>query len=167
VFNPVQTSATVKLWKSGDVTINVAGREFDGKLFAIKLYVFNTRIPDESVLFSEGGVKVYQGGENTTLNPPSIRVYRSNKNIYISIDNLTTQQQEISGNGLAFINIAVLNRIYNFKNVSITINVNDSIFESYWIDSLKKAGFIVTGNTANLNNVNLTLEIKNYYINLY
>ncbi len=78
-----------------------------------------------------------------------------------------TKQQEVSGNGLAFINIIVLNKIYNFKNVSVTVNVNDSIFESYWIDSLKKAGFIVTGNTANLNNVNVTLEIKNYYINLY
>ncbi len=167
VFSPVQTSATVKLWKSGDVTIDVAGRKFDGKLFAIKLYVFNTRIPDESVTFSEGGIKFYQGGKNLTLNPPNIRVYRTNKNVYISVDNLVTKQQEISGNGLAFINIEVLNRIYNFKNVSVTINVNDSIFESYWIYSLKKAGFVLTGNTANLNNVNLTLEIKNYYINLY
>ena len=171
LFDPVQATSNIHLWKSGWAEIDVNNVSYRVTFFALNLSTFNTRIPDKVILFSEGGIKIYQDNKNHTVKSPDIQIRYSAGSLSVALDNLTSDEQQVAGNGLAYMAIHSRSGVYSFTNVNVTIAVEDSIFRKYWIDAMKSAGFTVssTGNLVigYINNVNLTLEIRNFDIRLY
>jgi len=171
LLNPTPTSSSVHLWKSGSVEVDVNNAQYNTTLFTINLSTFNTCIPDRVLLFSEGGVKIYQNSRNITAKPPDIRIYYNANSLHITLDNLTSDEQEVAGSGIAYIAVHSQSRVYSFTNVNVTLTVDDAIFEEYWVNTMKYAGFTVSsmGNTATggKKNVNLTLEIRDFDIRLH
>lgn len=150
LFNPLKTSATIETNVSGYVSLELlSNATFSRKirLGCVNLTIYNTRIANVALTYSDGGVVLFQGNRSMVLKPPtfdkSVDIIEYGRNITIVLYNFTSPSEEIAGNGFGYISVrAALKEKLEFHNVTlINITVNDRIFQKYWGNYLESFGF--------------------------
>jgi len=178
-FSHTTTSSTLSVRESGWIKINLTYDNFSYsiryKLFMINLSIHNSFIPDETLVFSEGGIKIYQGGTNITRLNPNLQLCFDNASntLFLGVDNFTDNFQEVSGNGVAFLSLNMNSRHLNFSNCTGNIRIQDEIFSDEWrdimseLDSNSVFSFDPSTNTLSINSpINVSLTIRDFKVAL-
>lgn len=182
-FSQTTTSSTLSVNQSGWIDVNMV---CDGtpllltlKLFKVSLSTHNTLIPDQTFVFSEGGIKIFQYGKNITRLEPDIdkSIEFRDGILYLIADNLTSEPQEVSGNGIAFLrfksNLNSNSGLY--KNCTGSILVEDDVFNGEWDDVMIKLkensptvfSFNQNTNTLQiLTQINVSLTIRDFDVQI-
>ncbi len=177
VFGQLTTSSTLKVNRSGVLTLyctfnnTLIQRIF--YLFSLELYTHNEILPNQAFVFSEGGLKIIQSGKNITKLKPDIGLEFDNGTgtLKISVDNLTTKSQTISGNGVAYIKFSFTEMTENYSNCVGYLAVNDTIFGDNWIYTMEKLSeeyptiFNLIGSKLKFKErINVSLTVRNFGI---
>jgi len=174
VFNPMETSATLETNVSGYLILELWNgstllfkRRVD--VCCINLSIYNTKIENVKVSYCEGGVVLYQGNSKLLLKPPSLDKVLLIGNGSLTLYNYTTGEEEIAGNGVAFVSV----RAKSFENLrlgnvtEVTVSVYDNLFERYWNDYLIKNGFHQISSSVWALNLNGSLSLSIYNVTVY
>ncbi len=182
-FGHLTTSSTLKVNKTGTVTVNMScdnlphdNSPHSFSLFSIELSIHNTYLPDRTFVFSEGGIKVFQYDKNITRLEPDMNesLRFQNNTLILRIDNLKTDPQEVSGNGIVYLRLKFdRNESYSreYYNCTGSIQVNDSLFEDEWIKVMESLSngrlrFDPKSNSLKFNNMNVSILTRDFVVNV-
>ncbi|RLI75680.1 hypothetical protein DRO97_02700 [Archaeoglobales archaeon] len=182
-FSQTTTSSTLSVNQSGWINVSMECNDtsllLTLKLFKVNLSIHNTLIPDQTFVFSEGGIKIFQYGKNITRLEPDIdkSIEFRDGVLYLRVDNLTSEPQEVSGNGIAFLrfksNLNPNSGLY--KNCTGSILVEDDVFNGEWDDVMIKLeennptvfSFNQNTNTLQiLTQINVSLTIRDFDVQI-
>lgn len=171
------TTSTLKLNKTGNFSINMECENSsftkNYTLFSLELFIHNNFLPEKRLVFSEGGLKIFQVNRNFTKIEPRIEEYLNydpnNRTIYITIDNLTTEPYEISGSGFSYLKFKYRMETEFHTNCTGYLQVNDTIFEMEWVEKMRElSGLIFEEDKLRITftNINASISIKDFKIAL-
>ena len=178
-FGRLTTSSTLKVRNTGTVIVDMScdnstvRKSFS--LFGIELSIHNTYLPNRAFVFSEGGIKVFQYDKNITRLEPNINesLRFQNDTLMLRIDNLKTDPQEVSGNGIVYLRLKFECHSDRYYNCTGFIQVNDSLFEDEWIGVMKslskrtdRLSFDSENDSLEFNNINVSILIRNFVVNI-
>lgn len=178
LFGQTVTSSSLSVVGSGyivaNLTCNQTSLNLNYRLFRINLSIHNSLIPDQTLVFSECGIKIYQDDNNITrLNPDILLRFNNTDNtLFLSVDNFTGNSEEVSGSGVAFLSFNTSVNHLNYLNCTGDITVSDEVFGDEWRNIMRSLNSNIfsynsSTNTLWINSpINISLEIRDFRMSI-
>ena len=166
------TSSSLSVRRSGSVEIsllcNQTHIEKNYTLFRLDLSTHNSLLPDQTIVFSEGGIIERQSDIAIERLSPDIRIELNNTNntLLLTIDNLTSSPTEVSGNGVAFLTLKKRLCLAKYINCTGSIRISDEVFGGRWEEKIRELfGSSPVDGTISINApINISLKVRNFEI---
>lgn len=144
LFGEITTTSTLSVNKTGNIFLSLAcnGSAFSWNIsiFSLELKIYNSFLPEEKLVLSNGGIKIFQSERNFTKVKPSIELKHENNTVLIRVDTLLSKAKEVSGNGIVHLKLSSSNNEMLYENCTGFIQVNDTYFDEHWIQKMRKSG---------------------------